>query len=51
MNATTQALALLVDNQLSRLLGNFFVGFQKGQYPVKLFTSTEKAKHWLREMS
>lgn len=40
MNATTQALALLVDNQLSRLLGNFFVGFQKGKYPVKLFTST-----------
>ena len=47
MNKATQALALIIGNKLSRLLGNFFLGFHKGKYPTKLFTSPEKAKEWL----
>ena len=44
---TTQALALITGNQLSRLLGNFYISFNKGNYPVKLFSNTNEATEWL----
>lgn len=48
MIETTYALALLIASPVSRLLGNFFLGFNKGEYPVKLFTSIEEATSWLK---
>ena len=42
------ATALLIDSPLSRIMGNFFLGFNKPSYPVKLFSSERRALKWLR---
>jgi hypothetical protein len=42
------AAALLVTSPLARALGNFFMGFNKGYIPVRLFTSEAEALAWLR---
>jgi hypothetical protein len=41
--------ALLVGTQMSRVLGNFFIGLNKPTMPVKLFTSETEALKWLKE--
>lgn len=41
--------ALLVGTQMSRVLGNFFLGLNKPVMPVKLFTSEKEALKWLRD--
>lgn len=43
------AAAILVDSPTSRILGNFFLGANKLQMPVRLFTSEQKALAWLHE--
>ncbi len=40
--------ALLVGTQMSRVLGNFFIGLNKPVVPVKLFTSEKEALKWLK---
>ena len=42
------ALALLVDSPVSRVLANFFIGLYKPPVPTKLFTSEEEAVAWLK---
>lgn len=42
------ACALLVTSPLSRLIGNFFIGFNKTKFPTKLFSSEENAMIWLK---
>jgi hypothetical protein len=42
------AVALVVGSPLSRMMGNFFLGFQKPAVPVRLFSSTADATAWLR---
>ncbi len=44
----SKACALLVSSPVSRVIGNFFLGFNKPPYPVKLFSSEEKALEWLK---
>ncbi len=44
-----KALALLVGSSVSRVIGNFFVGISKTTYPVKMFSSEEKAMEWLKK--
>lgn len=44
---STKAVAMLVGGTASKLLGNFFLGFSKKGYPVKLFTEKEDAINWL----
>lgn len=39
--------ALLIDNPISSVIGNFFLGLNNPVFPVKLFTSQEKAISWL----
>ena len=42
------AAAVLVGSPVSRLLGNFFLGFNKSAHsPLKLFTSEQEAIEWL----
>ena len=41
------AVALLIGSPISRVIGNFFMGFNKPKHPVKLFTSETKAIEWL----
>lgn len=40
--------ALVVDSPMSRVIGNFFMGLNKPPFPVRLFTSEEKALEWLK---
>jgi hypothetical protein len=42
------AVALVVGSPLSRMLGNFFIGFQKPPIPLRLFSTTADAAAWLR---
>ena len=46
---TTKTMALLVGGPISKMLGNFFIGFNKGDFPVRLFTEKEKAINWLKK--
>jgi hypothetical protein len=42
------ALAFLIGSPVSRVIGNFFIGFGRLNRPVKLFDSQEKAIEWLK---
>ena len=41
--------ALVVGSPVSRVIGNFFVGLNRPQYPHKIFDDPELAAQWLRE--
>ena len=45
--AVTLAVALVIDSPLSRVLGNFFLGFNRPETPARLFTSVDEARAWL----
>lgn len=42
------ATALIVKSRISRLIGSFFIGINKPDFPVKLFDDTEKAENWIQ---
>jgi hypothetical protein len=42
------ALALIVESPLSRIIASFFLGISQLPCPTQVFTSEEKAIHWLR---
>lgn len=44
----SRAVALLVDSALSRIIGNFYLGFNRPGTPTRLFTSEDEARAWLR---
>lgn len=44
----TLALAVIIGSALSRMIGNLFIGINKPSYPLKLFTSEDKAIEWLK---
>jgi hypothetical protein len=44
----TSALAILIESPLSKMLGNFFMGFNKARFPRRLFTDEAEALSWLR---
>ena len=39
--------ALLISSPLSKMIGNFFIGFNKTKFPAKLFTNKKEAVEWL----
>lgn len=41
------AVALVTNSNISRMVGNFFIGLTQSYVPVKLFTEPEKAREWL----
>ncbi len=43
----TLAVALLIDSTISRVIGNFYLGFNRPQTPTRLFTSVSEADAWL----
>lgn len=45
----TKAAAVIVRLPVSRIIGNFFMGFNKPSFPVKLFTSESNAHEWLKK--
>jgi hypothetical protein len=42
------AMAIIVVSTANRLIGNFYINFNKPKVPTKLFSSEEKALEWLR---
>ncbi len=46
--AVSVAVALVVESPMSRVVGNFYLGFNRPETPTRLFTSTDDAEQWLR---
>jgi hypothetical protein len=42
------AMALIVTSTANRLVGNFYINFNKPAVPTKLFSTEEKAIEWLK---
>ena len=42
------ACAILIDNWVSKIIGNFFMGLNKPGVPTRLFTNIDKAVDWLK---
>lgn len=42
--------AILVDSQLSKIIGNFFMGLNRPRVPVKIFTTEKKAIEWCKKL-
>lgn len=49
--ANTIAQAMIVDSGISKVMGNLFIGLNKPDFPVRLFTSEDEAIDWLRGFS
>jgi hypothetical protein len=49
--ASILGIAILIGSPMSRLLGNFFFGFNKPRIAIKLFTSEAEAIKWLKELA
>jgi len=45
--AVSSAVALLISSPLSRVMGNFYLGFNRPLTPTRLFTSEAEAEAWL----
>lgn len=43
----TSATALLVDSPISRVIGNFFIGVNRSEWPVRMFSGESEAMVWL----
>lgn len=43
----TKAVALLIGSPLSRMIGNFYLGYNRPQVPTRLFTVEAEAEAWL----
>jgi hypothetical protein len=42
------AVAIIIGSPISRVLGNFVLGFSKASAPTKIFSSENEAVEWLR---
>ena len=51
-NAETKnvGIAMLTNSVVSTVVGNFFMGLNKPQMPVRLFTNKVKATEWLQQL-
>lgn len=49
-NRVSTAVALLVGSPLSRVLGNFYLGFNRPKEPTRLCGSEAEAEAWLRSL-
>lgn len=43
----TAAMALLTNSAISRMVGNFFLGFNRASFPTRMFSSEADARRWL----
>ncbi len=43
------AYAILINSDISRVVGNFFLGINKPAVPTKLFDNEEEAVEWLKQ--
>lgn len=43
------ALAVIINNPVTRTIGNFFLKFHQPEYPCRLFTSIDEATLWIKQ--
>lgn len=43
------ALAVILSNPVTRMMGNFFLKFHQPEYPFRFFTNTTQATLWIRD--
>ena len=43
------ALAVIIDNPVTRIMGNFFIKFNQPEYPLRFFANVEEAMQWIRK--
>lgn len=43
------ALAVVINNPVTRTMGNFFLKFHQPKYPFRLFTSMDEATLWIKQ--
>ena len=43
------ALAVIIDNPVTRIVGNFFIKFNQPAYPLRFFPNVEEAMMWIRK--
>lgn len=48
-DTVVSAYAILIASPLSRMIGNFFMGINKPEVPVRLFTNENEAIQWLKK--
>jgi hypothetical protein len=51
MAAVVEALAVVIDSGVSKVIGNFFMALNKPAIPMRLVTSVDDAIAWLNERS
>lgn len=49
-SAFTRACAIVVESPVSRIIGSFFMRFNKPRYPTRLVRSIAEAEAWLRSV-
>lgn len=47
--SAVSSIAIIINSQLSRIIGNFFMGLNKPAVPVKLFSSELEAVKWSKQ--
>ncbi|MEQ9438628.1 MAG: hypothetical protein RIG62_06250 [Cyclobacteriaceae bacterium] len=45
------ALAVILSNPVTRMMGNFFLKFYQPEYPFRFFTNLEQATIWIEEFT
>lgn len=45
------ALAVILSNPVTRMMGNFFIKFYQPEYPFKFFTNSSEAMQWIEEFT
>jgi hypothetical protein len=48
-HGAVRAVALLVGSAVNKMMANFFIGIQRTQIPIRMFTDREAAVDWLAE--
>lgn len=43
-----KAIALIISSAMSKLIDNFFIGLNRPQIPIKIFTNIASAREWLK---
>lgn len=46
--AISRTVALVVGSPISRVIGNFFLGLDRGNFPTRIFNDRKAATDWLR---
>ena len=49
ITSITRAMAIITTSAVSKMVANLFFTFKPPQYPMKMFSTEEAAKNWIRQ--